>query len=46
MADFAQDTFKPLDDPGFDYKYFQHIEEEWENAQVALDAANGILDNN
>ena len=32
MADFSQDTFKPLDDPGFDYEYFQHIEDEWENA--------------
>ena len=27
MADFAKDTFKPLDDPGF--HYFQHIEGEW-----------------
>jgi len=36
MADSAQDTFKPLEDPNFNYFYFQTIEEEWEEAQEAL----------
>ena len=44
MADSAQDTFKPLEDPGFNYEYFQKIQNEWENAQIALDAANGNID--
>ena len=41
MADSAQDTFKWLEDPGFNYDYFQKIQTEWENAQIALDAVNG-----
>ena len=43
MADSAQDTFKPLEDTGFDYSVFQKIEDEWDNAQEALDSANGII---
>ena len=45
MADSAQDTFKPLDDPNFDYHYFQNLSNEWEDAQDALELHknNGML---
>jgi len=40
MADSAQDTFKPLDDPNFDYLYFQKRTNEWENTKGALEIHN------
>ena len=48
MADNAQDTFKPLEDPNFDYHYFQNLSNEWDNAQEALEIHknNGILNTN
>ena len=48
MADSAQDTFKPLDDPNFDYQYFQNLSNEWDNAQEALEIHknNGMLNKN
>ena len=41
MAHHAQDSFKPLEDPGFNYFYFQTITDEWNDAQEALDQARG-----
>ena len=41
MAQHAQDSFKPLEDPDFNYFYFQTITEEWNSAQEALDQARG-----
>jgi len=41
MAIHAEDSFKPLDDEGFNYFYFQSIMEEWESAQEALNRAKG-----
>ena len=46
MANSAQDTFKPLDDPHFDYQHFQNLINEWEDAQEALEKSNNNVNSN
>lgn len=43
MANSAQDTFKPLDDPHFDYQHFQNLSNEWDDAQEALETSNNNI---
>ena len=37
MAQYLEDTFKPLNEPDFDYSVFNRIKQEWDNAQTALE---------
>ena len=37
MAQYVEDTFKPLDELDFDYSVFNRIKQEWDNAQTALE---------
>ena len=36
MAQYVEDTFQPLQEPDFDYAYFDCIKQEWNDSQTAL----------
>ena len=37
MAQYVEDSFKPLEEPDFDYSIFDKLKQEWDNAQTALE---------
>ena len=37
MAQYVEDSFKPLEKPDFDYSVFDKLKQEWDNAQTALE---------
>ena len=37
MAQYVEDSFKPLEEPDFDYSVFDKLKQEWDNAQTALE---------
>ena len=43
MAIYVEDTFQPLNEPDFDYAHFDNIQQEWLNAQTALNRSAPIL---
>ena len=43
MATYVEDTFHPLNEPDFDYSHFDNVQQEWSNAQTALNRSTPIL---
>ena len=37
MAKYVEDSFQPLNEPDFDYQYFEQITQEWMDVQPTLD---------